>query len=319
MLFASMGDPRLTEDEMIMVGEGSDGAKSLTDFEMISALNSNPTLLPWDHIRHFVFPGILATATSLVVVQQILLLVVRAIQKRKKGTKNIEKAKETLLHWQMSYQFTNLLMNLFLGLLGIYHWFFTLPSTSPITERIEGWESLSIFASVQLGYQFWSLPMGIFFVDESVPMLVHHIAVCVVTSLSGFFTNGFRYNNAFFYGLIEISSVPLAVMNSFKKNPNWIQDMPRAYTVVRLVFAASFLIARVIMWLPEIVDFLWLASMLMLTMDDWIGKIATGATMTASSFLTGLQLFWATKIIRGVLDIVLENKKVCAGEVTKQE
>lgn len=192
-----------------------------------------------------------------------------------------------------SYQLTNLLVNLSLGLLGIYYELFSGSQVDhSIANKIMGHPELRYFAIIQIGYQLWGLPIGIFCVNETSSMIVHHVAVICVASTSTFLTCGFRYFTPFFYGVIEISSVPLSVMNSFKNNPDWITRYPNLYGKVRLVFGLTFLAVRVVFWTPFYWDVIVLAMMLW---RSSVGstKVILGVFNASSMVLTLLQYFWA--------------------------
>jgi hypothetical protein len=51
-------------------------------------------------------------------------------------------------------------------------------------------------------------------------MLMHHVTVIVVASMTLLMTNGFRYWIPYFFGIMEISSIPLAIMNTFMTTLN---------------------------------------------------------------------------------------------------
>ena len=79
-----------------------------------------------------------------------------------------------------SYQLTNLLVNLILGLTGIYYEVFKVHDEEPVIKMIMGYDDLRLFAIAQIGYQAWALPIGLFFVGETTSMLIHHVAVICV-------------------------------------------------------------------------------------------------------------------------------------------
>jgi hypothetical protein len=205
--------------------------------------------------------------------------------------------------WKASYQLTNLLVNFFLGSMGIYHELLSSSSTeSPSTQdKITGYIPIKHFATIQIAYQLWALPIGILFIGEQTSMIVHHIAVICVASTSTFLTCGFRYFIPFFYGVIEISSVPLSVMNGFKNNPDWIERYPSLYGNVRLVFGITFLVVRVVLWTPFYWDFISLATMLWWSTEVGGTKVILGVFNAASVVLTLLQYFWAGKIVSAMV------------------
>lgn len=272
------------------------------EIDEIGALHSNPALLPDSHIRGSLQQ--IGSVVFIITVAQLLLLQVFRARLPKGASPNDASA------WKSSFQFVNLLVNLFLGILGIYHYCFTVPRPArTVAEKVEGWESMSIFADVQIGYQLWALPVGYFFVGETSAMLFHHVQVVVVGCLSAFFWNGFRYVTPFFYGLIEISSVPLSIMNHFKAHPSLIKERPGLYTAVRLVFALVFLTVRVVMWLPNMFDWLRTCGILCYTCDDAPCYAGLGLSLMAGFGLTVLQLIWASKIVEGLAKLVTGGGK----------
>lgn len=215
----------------------------------------------------------------------------------------------------VSYQVTNLCVNLFLGCYGIYIYNFAIPEKSEllITERITGFSHHSIFAFLQIGYNLWSLPVGCFLVKESTAMLCHHVATIFVSLFSVYCNCGFRYYQPFFFGLVEISSVPLAIMNFCKSNKEWTkQHCPNLGEMIRPIFAAMFLTTRVFMWTPNMYDVLRSTMMLFWTSQSVSSKVALGFFGLACVFLTSLQYFWGLLITKSIIKAIcgLKLKRV---------
>lgn len=200
---------------------------------------------------------------------------------------------------KVSYQLTNALTNLCFGLAGLYYEC-TLPKNLPVEETARGFVPLVYFSAAQLGYQFWAIPLGIFYTGEHWPMIVHHFTVIVVSCMSGFLSSGFRYWTPFFYGLIELSSVPLAVMNCFKDNPILIKRYPTQYRYIRYLFAASFLYIRIVMFVPREYTFLRDQFLLFSTRSILLYQIFMGAVWLCAFILLLLQMFWASLILKGI-------------------
>ena len=213
---------------------------------------------------------------------------------------------------QIAYQMTNLCVNLCLGLYGIYHYNATVPrmSSLPVTHRIVGFHQYNTFAWTQIGYNLWSLPVGYFLVGESKAMLGHHVATICVSLISALSTFGFRYYTPFFFGLIEISSVPLSIMNFCKKNKEWTKKhCPFLGEIIRPIFAIMFLTTRVFMWTPNIYDVLRSSFMLLLSSSSFLTKLVLGLFIVCVAFLTSLQYYWGWLITKGILKL-LEGLKV---------
>ncbi|KAL7543996.1 hypothetical protein ACHAXR_013425 [Thalassiosira sp. AJA248-18] len=218
-----------------------------------------------------------------------------------------EKRAASLAPWKASYQLTNLLVNLGFGCLGIYYQANHVPWGESIMNKIVGYEHVKLFAVGQVGYQLWALPIGMY-IGETKSMIMHHIAVICVGSVSTFVRCGFRYYTPYFYGLIEISSVPLSVMNAFKNNKHWIKAYPELYSTVRLVFGITFLGVRVVLWTPYYWSFFYLASMLLYSSENTSTKVILTCFISSSLVLTMLQYFWATKIISALVKVAPKKK-----------
>ena len=273
--------------------------------EKIAELHSNPLLLP--------DPGSIARSiatylTALCALHFVLHTALVAFvggQSAQNGDDNKRKNRTPL---QNSYKAASLVMNALLAVIGIYHFCNTLPETSTPTERIEGYEDLSVLPAIVIAYNLWALPMGLV-IGEPTEMIIHHIAVLIVGCLAAFFTNGFRYHAPFFFGLIETSSVPLVLMNLFRENPDLDAKYPLASLATALCFAISFLATRVVMWLPQAADFLRLSGMLAYTASTVSARVMLGASMVVCIFLTVLQLFWAFKIVQGLINAASPSSK----------
>ncbi len=270
-----------------------------SDLEKIAELHANPVLLP-DLIS--TVRSIAICLMGLCILHLILHSTVRGFVGAQSTSGNDSKQnRRTPL--QNSYKATSLVMNGLLAGIGIYHFYVTLPNMSTPTERIEGYEELLILPCIIIAYNLWALPTGLL-IGEPTEMIIHHIAVLIVGSLAAFFTNGFRYHTPFFFGLIETSSVPLVIMNLFRENPDLDAKHPVASLATALCFAISFLVTRVFMWLPQAADFIRLSGMLAYTASTIGGRMMLGSSVVVCLFLTLLQLFWASKIVKGMINAV---------------
>ncbi len=242
----------------------------------------------------------IAYVAGVITIAHLLLLqVVKAILEHR-GESAADKEKASAAAWKASYQLTNFLVNLVLGCLGIYFQM-KLPWDASTMDKIVGYEHVKLFAVGQIGYQLWALPIGIIFIGETKQMIIHHVAVICVCSTSAFIRCGFRYYNPYFYGLIEISSVPLSIMNAFKDNKHWIKLYPEVYSTVRLVFGCLFLLVRVVLWTPFYWNFFALELMLLYSSESIVTKLILATFLIASLVLTVLQYFWASKIISALV------------------
>lgn len=268
-------------------------------WDEVAALHDNDALLPIDQLS----ASLRRIAAVVAVMSTLYAFLVVFIRSARQILIDTRKELPHVSEWKTSYQITNLFVNLGLGLLGIYHCGYTVtkPSDTPISQQVEGWEDMSIFGELQIAYQLWAIPVGLYLVNEHGAMLFHHCCVLVVGMMSAFFTNGFRYFTPFFYGLIEISSVPLAVMNAFKGNPELARRYPTLNQVVRLVFALTFLTVRFFLWIPNIVRYLRVAAMVGFTCRSAKCQVGCALSWWSAVGLTCLQLLWSYKIVQGMI------------------
>ena len=272
--------------------------------ELLSTYHDLPTFLPEEYIKHQLLPAVLIVAVCCTIVYVIALIIVERYVPAKEDA--LKKAK-------VCYQITNILFNLCVGSLGLYIEYVILPShpisKAPSYERAIGLvDETYLLSALQLGYQIWAIPVGFFHVNESIEMLFHHLAVVISTSLSGFLTIGFRYYVSFFYGVMELSSLPLSVMNSFKDNKEWQKKFPKGYMISRVIFAASFLYIRVYLCAFKWPVFLRDNFIVFYTKEMGIFKFYFFVQWSLAAFLAYLQLFWASLILKGIFKMIFPKK-----------
>ena len=273
----------------------------------IEPLAKGPIHLPQEHARDRVFPAIVATMAATTVIYLASFLWANKLFPASTTDNNMKEV--TAARRRLCYQITNMSTNLFLGLLGCYFEYVLLPKNPTMQEKVQGHEHYSVFASVQIGYQLWSLIVGTIFVNERVEMIFHHLAVITVGSMSAFFNNGFRYWTPYFFGIFELSSVPLGLMNSFKDNKAWMEAYPKFFGNIRIVFAVTFLTIRIGMLIPRLVYLRDCFFVPYLMDKEHLGYRAYLFIVWASScFLFLLQLYWGYLIVSGIVKALTRGK-----------
>lgn len=202
---------------------------------------------------------------------------------------------------KLCFQITSACANLLLSVMGVYFEYFVKSGAFSLEEATQGGKEFIFLSTLQIAFQVFSIPIGILHTNESKQMLVHHTAVVVVTGMSAFFRNGFRYWTPFFYGIIEISSLPLAPYNWFKNNPEYSAKYPALFDRVRLTFAFSFLWFRVAMFIPRIVPYLLQQYFLFSTHPSLPYRAFMSVAWICSLVLFFLQMMWGSLITRGLL------------------
>jgi len=211
-----------------------------------------------------------------------------------------------------SFQYVNIIFNAYLAYLGVYYLYFDplrfdKDNYDAVSERIQGWDHLAIISNAQIAFQLWSIPHCVM-LKEGTVMMIHHIFVLIIALMSAFFTNGFRFYTAFFYGIIEISSVPLSTMNMLESH-----DLSKAYLLfdlfVKISFSICFIQTRVIMWNLRVRDFVYVCTGLLMSATTLSAKLSLSLIVVIVFFLTCLQLMWAGEIMKEVLKIIGITKR----------
>jgi hypothetical protein len=175
----------------------------------------------------------------------------------------------------------------------------------PSVDKILGLEKeLYLVSAFQLGYQLWAIPVGILHVKETTSMIVHHFAVLVSTSMTGFLSIGFRYYSPFFYGVFELSSVPLSLMNSFKNSPELQRKYPLVDAWSRNLFAVSFLLIRIVLCFSRWPVFLRDNFIVLYTREMGFYKLYMVVQWSLAAFLAILQPYWAILILKGIVKVL---------------
>ena len=200
---------------------------------------------------------------------------------------------------KLPFQITNLVINFIMSIMGIYSWIMMNSNDTTDNEKISGFVNMAVFGSAQIAYQLWSIPVGLSF-DEKPIMLVHHFATLASASIVTFFEQGYRFHAVYFCGVMELSTLPLCIINIFKENRVLIEKHPLKYSLSRNLFAVTFVLVRVLLLIPiwsEYISLLWNANM----DSSGLSLLAFRVLFYPSAFLLLLQMYWAYLILKALL------------------
>jgi TLC domain len=164
---------------------------------------------------------------------------------------------------------------------------------------------------------FWDIPTGLSTPAlRDIPMVFHHFGMCVTAAVTmGVLSHGqpiCGFYGPFFFGLIELSSLPLifvdifhpkhkawhAYLTSNERSP-WIMHLN---DVSRLVFAASFLVLRTICFpyvtvVYVLVD-VWKVTALPLEQRNDVPNLPLFIIAAFNVLFSCLQLYWGTYVVK---------------------
>lgn len=270
------------------------------DYERIIKIHEQyPTYVEWDHVRNDLLP-VVALATVIITIVFIFSIFT---------LRRLAPKCEDKVIYKSAYQMTNCVVNGVLGVLGLYYFNYVLESNPTIETQVLGQREVYPLACIQFGYNLWAVPVGLTIVKESPAMILHHLAVLLVTTMSSLVTTGHTWYAPLMYGILELSSVPLSIMNAFKDNPQYIEKYPAAYTIIRIIFAFSFLYIRWYLFLPMKYKFLRSFGVIVMAQQSTFAFLFTGFSWLAAIFLCFLQLMWGFLIVKGLIIFFLGGKK----------
>lgn len=155
---------------------------------------------------------------------------------------------------------------------------------------------------VMLAFQIWDLCTTLAMasskeVKDQTQHIIHHASTVFLVTLG--LTNGkhgfLMYYGAFFFGISEVSSIPLGIMDLFKYSEPLRHAFPAISEASRVLFAILFLAIRCVYWPIVSVDF-------------WIACLASDAALWLQIIwyffniaLTLLQFYWGSLVVRGIM------------------
>lgn len=216
----------------------------------------------------------------------------------------------------------------FLTYNGIQEWFSKEDHGYTAVDRILGPHpepDLSLIVMVIM--LFWDIPTGLLTPSLREPaMVAHHVAMFLTATLAlGVFSGGhplLGYYAAYYFGVIEISSVPLILVDLFHpKRKAWFKYLknnapPALHTfneINRVCFAVLFLLVRAISFpyvsfvsvIPDIVQ----VASLPLEERRGVSAVPLYAMAILNLFFSCLQFYWGTLVLRQAIKALMPSKK----------
>jgi TLC domain len=196
-------------------------------------------------------------------------------------------------------------------------------ATSTAVERVTS-PMHGYFSEFVVGMMFfWDIPTGLCTPAlRELPMILHHIGMFSTAAISmGALSNGtpiFGYYAPFYFGVIEISSVPLIIVDLFHpKHKAWntyLKSNERSRWIVmmndvsRPLFAFLFVLVRMIAFpyisvMGVLRDVMYVTS-LPLEERNNVPSLPMYIIAFLNVFFSCLQLYWGTLIIRQVIKVL---------------
>lgn len=195
------------------------------------------------------------------------------------------------------------------GVIGYFHLFGYTDGHDLSLSPFYGYSTLvhHHLITPMLVYQIWNLIACLLHNEyRDLPSLAHHF-VTAWLAYCGFHPFA-HYYALFYFGIAELTTIPLNIVNSFKNVPNLQQSYPLFYSNIRTLFAGSFLIIRTIWW-PVVSYGLFMGCVDLLSSQKAHSTFVVCYFLFSNLFLTSLQFYWGYLILINVMKGSKESKK----------
>lgn len=203
----------------------------------------------------------------------------------------------------LAFELTSCFICLYVGVAGTIGWLNLCSNCDFEDIEMDRTYGRSIYfehhlAAPLLTYQFWNFMICLIMTElRDGVMLIHHAAsgLCALFSLHPFL----QYYGLFFFGVPEVTSVPLTFITTSRCFPFLKTDYPYIYEISKWSFGVLFLLIRLVMWTYVSVWY-WIDTVHLIRDGNPHSLFVVGYYCFANVVLTGMQYFWGYKIIQQI-------------------
>ena len=166
-------------------------------------------------------------------------------------------------------------------------------------ERLLGYSATALWlCALTAGFELYNTAVCVFILPGGgIEFIIHHALSTMLPFVSvGPYVHAYSF---FFFGLANISSVPLAAYSACEGLMVEFPQLKPAHTLLQAAFALLFLAIRCVAW-PLISLRFWADTYLAVTLGWKTSLIASSILLLSNLFLTGLQFLWGSKVHRKV-------------------
>ena len=215
----------------------------------------------------------------------------------------------TALNVFFTYQMTNTIAVIYLGIMGIILYIYQeYQNISIINPPIYLHSNRLVYTLIypMMVYQFYSI---VLYLLAPMPelggtvMLLHHIATLTLGLFSVYPRPYLQGYSIFFFGIVELSTIPLQGVDLYKHIRYTKQFNPIFQSRFQIFFAVSFLSLRVGLW-PIISVHFWRNAVDLLLNSAAHSPAIVIFSLCANLYLSLLQFYWGAIIIRKLCRLI---------------
>ncbi|KAG8467428.1 hypothetical protein KFE25_000744 [Diacronema lutheri] len=200
----------------------------------------------------------------------------------------------------------------FLSYQGLVHWNSSSNEVAddPGSRLFFKMPGAACFAPTMLGLQIFDLTTTVLVPGMGKPDAIAHHTVALLLAYWLTSTRFLDYWKPFYFGILEISSVPLCFVDLFRAFPKLAKRVDAVNEAVRIAFAATFLPVRCLI-MPYVSYFWWKDFLALYAAADpklmaHFGLFISFGAMNV--FLCVLQQYWGYKIINAAMKMAKGDK-----------
>jgi len=210
--------------------------------------------------------------------------------------------------WLATHQLSSLVGLIYCSAAGIAH-MWSNEDSHLFTNSIDRLYKFNMagqdIAKVQLAFQFFNFLVTLFESElaNRPVMLVHHAVTASLAWFGTYHATYLHYYSLFYYGLSEISSIPLVFVELFRYFPGFAEKNRIADIGCKAIFFFCFIYFRLVLW--SIVNFSFWKDTLSTLADQKSHCPAVAVYFLAANLiLSGLQFYWGWILIKEAFNLV---------------
>ena len=156
-------------------------------------------------------------------------------------------------------------------------------------------------SSLTAGFEAYNTFVSVFVCPQGLALAAHHVVTLSLCFVS--VAPYAHYYAFFFFGIANLSSVPLAIFSLCDVLRSRYGRFEASYYFFRSLFGVSFLVVRCAVW-PIMSAYFWVDTLAAFQDGTVHSTFATCFLLASNVFLTGLQFMWGRKVVRGFLMLI---------------
>lgn len=196
-----------------------------------------------------------------------------------------------------------------IGCIGIYDVFDVIDNKNIFVDKFysESTFVTNYLVIPMLVYQIWNLTVTIILSDLRTPDAIGHHIVTGLLAYFGLWPYG-QYYALFYFGVAELTSIPLNLVDIFKYLPQLAETYPTVNSFAKGSFIIGFFVIRIIIW-PVVSYELFFGCLDLIMNKTAHSNFVVGFFLFANTFLTFLQFYWGFLIAKKLLKMSKSKKK----------